>query len=211
VSWRGGADYQLTSSTLLYANVSRGYKAGSFPSLAASSFKALEPVTQEYVTSYEAGFKTRFFDRKASVEGAIFYDDYRNKQIRGKIADPIFGALDALVNIPKSTIKGAELNLTAHPVHGFTFTGGITYLDSEVKQYSGTNALGQQNFDAAGDPLPFTPKWAGSTDFEYRFDTSHGQPYVGLTVRAQTSQDAELSAQRLDYSGPGTIIACLSG
>jgi hypothetical protein len=32
-------DYQATRDTLLYANVSRGYKAGSFPSLAASIYQ----------------------------------------------------------------------------------------------------------------------------------------------------------------------------
>jgi hypothetical protein len=34
----------------------------------------------------------------------VFYYDYRNKQVRGKFDDPLFGALDELVNLPKSRI-----------------------------------------------------------------------------------------------------------
>jgi iron complex outermembrane recepter protein len=208
VSWRGGVDYQLTPTTLAYANVSRGYKAGSFPSLAAALYTALQPVTQESVTAYETGLKTQLFDRMVTLDTAAFYYDYKNKQVRGKLADPLFGALEALINVPKSQIYGAEADLTVQPLHGLVFSGNVTYLHSKIQNYTGINYLGQADFNSAGDPLPFTPEWSASVNVDYRLTTDKGTPFVGLSVNGRTEQDAAISAKRLDYfSQPGAVLA----
>src|SRR3546814_19261124 len=65
-----------------------------------------------------------------------------NKQTRAKFVEPIFGALDKLLNVPKSTIKGAEVEINARPVPGHSFTASATYLDAKVKEYTG--AIGSQ-------------------------------------------------------------------
>src|SRR3546814_2644152 len=76
-------------------------------------------------------------DRKLSINGAAFYYDYKDKQLRAKFVDPIFGALDKLVNVPKSKIKGAELNVNAQPTSGLTLSGSVTHLDAKVSKYEG--------------------------------------------------------------------------
>ncbi len=159
-----GADYKVNSDVLLYANVSRGYKAGSFPSLSVAADIGLEPVTQESVTAYEAGFKASLADHKVQLNAAAFYYDYKDKQIRGKLRDNTFGALDALINVPKSRIFGAEADITIKPVSGLTINGAITFLDSKIT--AGPPA--PRNFNIygfidkfQGDPLPFTPKFSG--------------------------------------------------
>ncbi len=205
VSWRVGLDYKITENTLIYANVSRGYKAGSFPSLAAATFKALKPVTQESVTAYEAGFKTQFLDRVISLNAAAFYYDYRDKQIRGKIIDNpnIFGALDTLANIPKSTIYGFEADLTIRPTRGLSINGALTYLNSEIK----TGPVAPYNFDVfgrtdsfVGDNLPFTPKWSGVINADYRHEMSGGgSAYVGVTTNIRSSSDAVPGGSRIGF------------
>jgi iron complex outermembrane receptor protein len=207
VSWRGGIDYQVLPNTLVYANVSRGYKAGSFPSLAAALFTALEPVKQESVTAYEIGLKTQPFDRMVTLNTAIFYYDYKDKQVRGKLADPLFGALEALINVPKSQIYGAEADATVQPTRGLVFSGNLTYLHSKIQDYTGINYLGQPNFNSAGDPLPFTPTWSASVNADYRMHTGWGTPFVGISVNARSEQDAAISAQRLNYfSEPNVVL-----
>ena len=203
VSWRAGIDYQATRDTLVYANVSRGYKAGSFPSLAASIYEGLQPVTQESVTAYEGGIKTQLLDRRVSLNGAVFYYDYRNKQIRGKFNDPLFGALDELVNLPKSRILGAEADITVRPVAGLTINGAVTYLDSEIQIGPAAprnyNVLAQvTNF--SGDPLPFTPKWSGTVNVEYRARLANGgAPFIGVSANARSSSDAVPGASKIAY------------
>lgn len=207
VSWRVGIDYQLQPNTLAYANVSRGYKAGSFPSLAAALYTALEPVTQESVTAYEIGLKTQPFDQMVTLNTAIFYYDYKDKQVRGKLADPLFGALEALVNVPKSKIYGAEVDATVQPIRGLVFSGNVTYLHSEIVEYTGINYLGQPNFNSAGDPLPFTPTWSASLNVDYRLTRDWGTPFIGMSVNTRSEQDAAISAKRLDYfSQPEAVL-----
>lgn len=219
VSWRVGLDYQASPSTLIYGNVSRGYKAGSFPALAAALYSGLAPVTQESVTSYEAGVKTQLFDRRANLTGAAFYYDYKNKQVRGKLADPIFGNLDALINVPKSRIWGAEAELAVRPAPGLSLSVAVTYLNSEIQRYTGVNILGVPNFDSSGDTVPFTPKWSGAFNADYQLRTDGGSPFIGVTVNTRSASEAVISAQRINYAAgaaaqvkPGvTCVYCING
>src|SRR3546814_13438053 len=91
--------FRSNEDLLLYVNVSKGYKAGSIPTLAGAIYDAYLPVTQESLLDFEGGFKIQLMDRKLSINGAAFYYDYKDKQLRAKFVDPIFGALDKLVNV----------------------------------------------------------------------------------------------------------------
>ncbi|WP_454888481.1 TonB-dependent receptor [Sphingobium herbicidovorans] len=197
VSWRAGVDYHVGPTSLLYANVSRGYKAGSFPVLATASQSSLNPVTQEQLTAYEAGAKLGLWDRKVQLNLAGFYYDYRNKQVRGKINDPLFSVLDLLDNVPKSRVLGFDGDVTINPLPGLSLTGSLTYLDSKVQRYSGYNAIGEVN-NFAGDRLPFTSKWnvGLNADYKARLDNG-GAPFIGITMNARSSQDAVIGGDRI--------------
>lgn len=189
VSWRAGLDYRVQPNTLLYANVSRGYKAGSFPILAAATEAQFAPVTQESLTAFEAGIKAGFMDRKVQLNAAAFYYKYRDKQVLTKVADPIFGILDQLRNIPKSRVFGMEAELTVRPVSGLTIAGAVTYLDTKIEEYTGVDYVGTpRNF--AGQALPFASKWNYSLNADYRFETaSGGAPFFGVSVNGRSSAD----------------------
>src|SRR5690606_7044247 len=154
-------DYQFDENTLLYANVSQGYKAGSYPVISASSYAQLQPVTEESVFAYEAGFKKSMVDNRIQWNGAAFYYEYEDKQVRGKTLTPIFGALDRLVNVPESTIIGLDTDIVALLGEYFTVTAAVTYVDSEVDEYTGYNVFGQI-VDFAGESLPYTPEFTYS-------------------------------------------------
>lgn len=204
VSWRLGADWRLNDRTLLYANVSRGFKAGSFPTLAGSTFAEFIPVKQESVTAYETGFKVGLFNRNLQVNGAAFYYDYDNKQVRGKIVDPIFDVLDVLINIPRSDIYGAEVDTTwLPPIPYLTFNAALTYLHSEIDAYTGPSLYGiTTNF--AGTALPFTPAWSYSVSGDYRPKLANGgTPFLNVTVHGQTSEISEIGGEQQGFvAGP---------
>jgi outer membrane receptor protein involved in Fe transport len=197
ISWRGGVDYRMTDNTLLYLNVSRGYKAGTYPVLGAATTSQYKPVTQESVTAYEGGIKAGFWDRKLQMNAAAFYYDYKDKQVLGRELDPVFGVLDVLVNVPKSRVLGAEGDVTLKPFQGMTLNGAITYVDSLIQDYVGTNIIGQpENF--AGNPLPFAPKWSYRLDAEYRMVVATGgSPFIGLGANGQTLSDTAIGGGTL--------------
>jgi len=168
LSWRVGADYKPADRVLLYVNVAKGYKAGSFPNAAASTTAQFAPVVQESVLDYEAGFKVAAFDRRVSLDGAAFYYDYTNKQLRSKLIDPVFGVLDALVNIPKSSVKGAELSVNVNPGSGLQGDVAVTYLDATVDKFVGINGAGV-SADFSHTAMPFAPKLSLSAAASYEW------------------------------------------
>jgi hypothetical protein len=153
------------------------------------------------VLAYELGAKLQSSDRKLSLNTAAFYYDYRNKQVRGKLQDPIFGDLEAEVNVPKSRIWGLEADVTVREIPEITITGGITYLNSKVLNYTGVDAVGNPNQNFAGEPLPFTPKWSGSVDIGWRHELGdEAALFAGATVSARTKTDAVFNAENITTS-----------
>jgi iron complex outermembrane receptor protein len=182
VSWRTGVDWKIEPGVLVYVNVAKGYKAGSFPTVSASTFVQYLPVQQESILSYETGFKISAFDRKIEFDGAAFYYDYKDKQLRSKILALPFGILDVLQNIPKSSVKGGELSVTARPLPGLAVNAAATYLQATINEFTGINAGGvAANF--ADTPMPFTPKWQLATNIDYNFQvTDRWGAFVGTSV-----------------------------
>ena len=167
-SWRGGLDFQANPNMLFYANVSKGYKAGSYPLISATASLQFQPAVQEALLAYEAGFKLTLAERTLQLNGAVFYYDYTNKQVRGRTQPlPPFGALEALVNVPKSRIQGGELQVAWRPASGLTINAGATYLGTRIKGvFNNFTAFGvAANF--AGERLPLTPKWQASLGIDY--------------------------------------------
>ena len=205
VAWRGGVDWRVNDRTLVYANISRGFKAGSFPTLAGSTFAEFEPVKQESVTAYETGIKGGFLNRTLQLNGAGFYYTYDDKQVRGKIIDPIFDVLDVLINVPRSHIYGLEGDATwLPPVRGLSINAALTYLQSEIDKYDGPSVYGvPTNF--AGTQLPFTPRWSYSLSGDYRMTLGNGgRPFVSLTWHGQSNEVSELGGSTIGFfTGPG--------
>ena len=193
ISWRVGLDYKVTPGTLLYANVSKGYKAGSFPSITGSTLNQYVPVQQESVLAYEGGVKASLLDHALQVDAAVFYYDYRNKQLRTKLNDPTFGQLDVLRNIPKSTIKGFELDFTAHPSKHLTVNAAYTYLNAKIDQFVGVDAGGDSGINFAGTPIPYTPKHqvAVSADYDQPL-TDDLTLFFGATINTRSKTIATL-------------------
>ncbi|WP_176594250.1 TonB-dependent receptor [Sphingobium sp. EM0848] len=198
VSWRAGLNWKPNPQTLLYANVTKGYKTGDFGTLPGLDYRLYEPVRQESVLAYEAGFKTSLLDRMADVSGAVFYYDYADKQTQGQRNLPPFGNLPFLVNVPKARVVGAEMDLTLRPMTGLRINLAGTYVNSKV---NGTAIVASPfapvTVDARGDVLPNTPKWQGTADVEYSFPVSgNAEAYIGASASYRSKAYAALGATR---------------
>jgi outer membrane receptor protein involved in Fe transport len=189
-SWRIGIDFMPVDRTLLYLTVSKGYKAGSFPNIGASTVAVLAPAVQESVLAYEAGIKTRFLDNRVDIEGSVFLYDYKNKQQQLRAPDPlgVFGFINAVLNVPEARITGAELSVKVRPVSALTLNGAVTYLDSKVSNtFFNVNQFVNTLIDFKGEPLPNTPKWSLSVGARYDWNLSdRWKAFVGADGRYQS-------------------------
>ena len=182
VSWKFGLDWRPADGVLVYANVAKGYKSGGFPSIGASVWSQFLKLKEESVIDYELGAKLSLLDRRLQINGAAFYYDYKNKQLRARTNDPVWGWLDSVQNIPKSTVKGAELEVTAVPIDGLTLLASASYTKGEIDKFVGENAAGLSG-DFAGSAMPYSPKWNLSFDGQYKFPVGGDvEAFLGGTV-----------------------------
>jgi iron complex outermembrane recepter protein len=154
VSWRAGVNWKPAEGLLLYGNVSKGYKAGSFPTLSAALSSQYQPVPQESVIAYELGAKAGLMNSRLNLSGAAFYYDYHGKQLRGKTNDPIFGPVDALQSIPKSRVWGLEGQIQGKLAPGLEINAGATYLNSKIIEFIGVSNTGLvSDFSGTASPI----------------------------------------------------------
>jgi iron complex outermembrane receptor protein len=209
VSWRVGPDWHITPDSLLYASVSKGYKAGSFPVLPGTGAIQFEPATQESLLAYEVGYKGELFARTLALDASYFHYDYRNKQLLGRILDPagVFGVIDGLVNVPKSTEDGVELSATWRPVGGLSINFSGTYLDARVTGFFTTYDPFTGNLtNFNGYTLPNTPRWIGNLGTQYQWTLPSGLvASVGADYHYQTASVSAFVANA-DYA-PGAQYA----
>ncbi|WP_333605382.1 TonB-dependent receptor [Novosphingobium sp.] len=198
LSWRVSLNWKPDRDTLIYGNVTKGYKAGSYSTLPASRVSQLLPVPQESVLAYEAGFKLSLIDRTLQLNGAAFYYDYKDKQILGTVDTGFpFGGLPALVTIPKSKVQGLEVDMTWRPISALRFSGAATYVDSKIKSHGPRVGLPFDPFsnvvDFQGEAFPNTPKWTLLGDVEYDFSVGGDlNAYVGGSANYRSKTNALL-------------------
>ena len=194
VSWRGSLNWEPNTDTLLYVNVTKGYKSGSFPNLPPLVVPEADPLPQESVLAYEAGTKLSFFSRKLQVTGAAFYYNYRDKQLAGSVIVQPLGIVPGLVSIPKTTVKGGEVSVTMRPLEGFIVTASGTYVDTRIDR-NPVNPTGPYGniADFRGQSFANSPKWQGVVDAQYRFDLGTGtHPYMGVSISPRSSTNGVL-------------------
>jgi iron complex outermembrane receptor protein len=132
VNWTPKLDF--TDQTLVYASYARGYKGGGAnppgPEYEIDSAESLatHPATfaPEFVNAYELGTKNSLLDGGLTLNGDVFYYDYKGYQI-SQIVDRTSINLNF-----DAKVKGAELEANYEPLPGlkFNFAGG--YEDTRV-------------------------------------------------------------------------------
>jgi iron complex outermembrane receptor protein len=119
LSYKAGADFQVTDKVFVYASVSDGFtSAGVTPRIfTAEQLRALDG---EEVVNYELGAKVELFDKKLRVNSALFYLDYKNRltQVTGSQCN-LAGSPDpgpvyflAGANCPAGTPRAGQAGLS---------------------------------------------------------------------------------------------------
>ncbi len=206
VSWRFGAEWQVTPDALLYASINRGYKSGGYPNLFALNSLQLTPVVQERLDAYELGAKISLLDRRLQLNGALFHYEYANKQIQGRIIIAPLGPLESLVNIPKSTVDGAEVQITAAPTAGLTFGLGATYVDSKIGDGIHAYTPYGAYADVSGEAFPGTPKWQVNATLDYEKPIGNALVASGGVSAVYTSSNNSAFGGLPDLEVPGYTL-----
>ena len=212
LSWRGALNYKVARDVLIYGSVSKGYKQGSYPNVGASSTDQYAPAKQESLLAYEVGAKLGLLDRKLQLNGAAFYYDYRNKQLRGKFFSPFFGTIEKLFNIPRSRVYGFEFQALAAPTRGLSLQGNVTYANSKIlSNFPSLSPIGVP-INLQGETFELTPKWSGNASVDYDRSLSERlNGFVGIEMNFQSRQHGGYGGDPLFTIDPYTLLDLRAG
>ncbi|MBW7836811.1 MAG: TonB-dependent receptor [Sphingomonadales bacterium] len=181
LSYKGSDDW------MVYATAAKGYRLGGMNDPVPSDLCADDlnevglteaPTTfaPDSLWSYELGAKTQWFERRMTLNAALFYIDWTAVQTLKRLPNCGFYFTE---NVGKVESKGIEVEMVAMPVRGLTVMLSGTYTDATLAE-DVPNLFGVE-----GDRVPYVPKFALSASVEYmqpiansmdgyiRFDLQH--------------------------------------
>lgn len=184
VTWTAAADYQVVEDTMVYASVSRGYRAGSFfPRAVRSRLFAYNP---EYITSYEAGIKSEWNAGRTPVRTNLSAYQANMKDMQVQVQDTTSTPLSGFIaNAASSQYQGVEFEGEIRPVPDMTVSGWVAYTDFKYKNYFD----GATNLSYQTAPNPIS-NWAWGLTGTYHFDL--GSSGTGLDLRADLNWTGKL-------------------
>lgn len=203
------ADYQLSSSVMLYARAAKGFKSGGFNGRANNPGEEL-PYEPETVVSYEAGVKTDFFDRRLRANFTVFHSLYENFQARvsrsvTSAAQPIAAPDFAVLNAGELEIQGAEIELTATPIAGLLLDAQIGFLDSKYNEFFEERNIGTPPvltvIDRSSQEPAFSPDLTARFAAQYEFPLG-GSGFLTLGGQARFRAEHALAIDNSAIVGP---------
>ncbi len=179
--------YKFTPEALVYATVSQGYRIGNSNGIppcvgngTTQNICALpneEAYLPDKTTNYEIGFKTQWFDRALTLNGAVYYIDWKGPQVASAT---INGSAPITINGAGAESKGIEIYGSVRASDRLSFRGAYSYTDASLTALSPAllNQLTPPGFGTMpvdgqkGDRLPGSPKHQGSFYADYKVPVS---------------------------------------
>jgi len=153
-------DWRVTDDALVYFKWSKSQKPGGFSLLTVGSVgldRDLAEFKPEKMTVWETGAKSEWLDRTLRVNGAVFFQDYTDKQALTSevVNDRLVSKIE---NAGSAEVWGAEIEVTWQPEAEFLggawlLTGGYTWLDTEYTDFR-VNSTSAVRAASAGNCTP---------------------------------------------------------
>ncbi len=154
-----GVEYDWSDNTLLYANLTKGFKSGGFV------FNGFQPSYKpETVWVLDGGIRTRLLDGRLQASVSTFYYDYTDMQVS------VFEQFVATIkNAADATIYGMELEVTARPTDSLDVNLGLSLLHAEYDEFITQDPTqpGVPSVNLAGNDLPRAPDVAATLGLAY--------------------------------------------
>jgi len=136
--------YQPSDALNLYASYSRGFRSGGFnqtgvaTAAAAAGFDNVGDLfDQETADTFEAGFKSLWFDNRVALNGSVYSTVAKGTYYFVFLAS---NSTQNLGNIQQVEYIGFDIDLNARVTDELTLNAGFGYTDSEVTRFPGASS-----------------------------------------------------------------------
>ncbi len=133
---------------LIYLTVAKAVKPGGISTVAGGAWQDANfdgnynetTFADEKLTSYELGGKFTLADGRVRLNPAIFFMDYKDKQVGAQQLTPSGILNGVLLNAGAAEIRGFELEADFRPSEFLSFSLNYSYLDSEFTDFAFSSA-----------------------------------------------------------------------
>lgn len=179
--------YQIDDDKMVYATWSEGYRPGGIN----RSPDAGEYIS-DFLTNWEAGWKTQLFDNSLQFNGAFFFEQWDDFQVSFQGAN----AITQVANGPSAEIKGVESQLLWAATDGLRLSASISLIDTELKDdYCPACNSDGTPWAPAGSKLPVTADFKGSFVARYNFLWGDWDAHVQGTLAYEGERGSDLNAR----------------
>ncbi|WP_460123928.1 TonB-dependent receptor [Pseudomonas sp. S2_C03] len=162
--------YRLSDNARVYFKYSKGFRSGGY-NAGVTTQSTVATVDPEYLTAYELGLKSEWFDGRLNANASLFYYDYEDIQLN--IVSAINNqTVSRLANGAQGEAYGAEFELEAIPLENLHVNFGLGLLHTEFTDYtSGPN-------DYSGNKFVRAPNVSAVIGADYRIPLNVGGAVV---------------------------------
>ncbi len=177
LTWLGRVDADVTDDVLVYGSVSTGFKSGNIEDGGLLA-------NPETLTNYEVGSKIRFLDRRATLNLAAYYEDFKGYQINQvkttyKPDGTVAASQVITTNAKGARAYGIEAELTANLTANDRLQISATAQDTKMEDLLAADGrVGPNDLAHAvqlkGKELPHAPHFSGTVAYEHTFELGSG-------------------------------------
>jgi len=154
--------YKVSSDVMLYATVAEGFRSATVNPQAQLVGLGEVLVESDTLTNYEIGIKSQLLDDRATLNGSVFFADWKDIQ-SGLIgfSDLLNRPAGFVGNGPDGEIRGVELEVQLQATEWLALAVSAGYNDSEVTKAA---------YDiSAGQTLPNAPEVTASASVDIQW------------------------------------------
>jgi outer membrane receptor protein involved in Fe transport len=188
--------YKFDEDRMIYATYSEGFRPGG-----VNRRGTFPPYKADYLTNYEAGWKTTWAGGTVRFNGALFieeWDDFQYSYLGEN-------GLTNVRNAGKAKIDGVEAYVDWAAMPGLLLTAGATWLDPKLTedfcQAIDEDPCSEANLAPDGTQLPVTPTFKGNLIARYTFEMGAYETTLQGSYVYQNDVEAELLPSNRQYSG----------
>jgi outer membrane receptor protein involved in Fe transport len=181
--------YKVDPDAMLYTTWSTGFRPGGVNRL--HTFPAYNP---DYLTNFEAGWKTEWFGHRVRWNGAVFDEEWKDAQF-GITAT---NGITEIVNAGRARVQGVESDVEWRVTTGLTLSASATALNAKMLtnacQYPSPTLTCTEPFNGSpnqvlaptGSRLPVSAKFKGNLIARYEFEALGYDAHLQAALVGQT-------------------------
>ena len=125
-----------------YFTYSEGFLSGGVSENLNPVTGTLDPFGSEEVSNYELGVKVLGFDNTLTLNAALFYMDYEDRQLTSvKFNEEAGLPLATVINADSAEVLGVELETMWLPLPNLQLTANVSWNDGEINDFDDTRLV----------------------------------------------------------------------